>query len=100
VLLAAMAALVPLPVAASDGQPAAQQKTTQTTLKQAVRQQAARTPLRASSARSAQQGSQAKQSTSFFRTPVGLAALAVMVVGTGYAIYSTHHDRITSPGAK
>ncbi|HSK10899.1 MAG TPA: hypothetical protein VK911_15060 [Vicinamibacterales bacterium] len=37
-------------------------------------------------------------SPSFFRTPVGVAVLAVIAVGSGYAIYSASNDRIKSPG--
>jgi len=32
-------------------------------------------------------------SRSFFRSPTGMAAIALMVVGGGYAIYSAHHDQ-------
>ncbi len=35
-------------------------------------------------------------SASFFRTPLGLAVIAVVGAGTGYAIYSSQHDRIHS----
>ena len=38
------------------------------------------------------------QDRSFFKTGPGILALAVMVIGTGYAIYSTQNDRIKSPG--
>jgi hypothetical protein len=38
------------------------------------------------------------QDRSFFKTGPGILALAVMVAGTGYAIYSTQNDRIKSPG--
>jgi hypothetical protein len=48
--------------------------------------------------RSEQSASPAKQSPSFFKTPAGVAVLAVVGAGTGYAIYSAQHDRIHSPG--
>jgi hypothetical protein len=35
-------------------------------------------------------------SASFFRTPLGLAVIAVVGAGTGYAVYSAKHDRIHS----
>lgn len=38
------------------------------------------------------------QDRSFFKTGPGILVLAVMAVGTGYAIYSTQNDRIKSPG--
>lgn len=110
VLVGVMAALVPLPVAARESQPATNaNKTTERSLRQVVAQEAARTPLqpavartseRASTARTATQDNPSKQSPAFFKTPVGIAALAVMVLGTGYAIYSTQHDKITSPAKK
>jgi hypothetical protein len=36
------------------------------------------------------------QSPSFFRTPLGLAVIAVVGAGSAYAIYSAQHDRIHS----
>ena len=32
----------------------------------------------------------------FFRSPAGIACLAVIAAGTGYALYSASHDRIHS----
>jgi hypothetical protein len=52
---------------------------------------------RRSGARKAAQPTQG-QDRSFFKTGPGIVAIAVMVVGTGYAIYSTQNDRIKSPG--
>jgi hypothetical protein len=37
---------------------------------------------------------QATKTGSFFKTRTGVAVLVVMAVGTGYALYSTSHDRI------
>ena len=37
-------------------------------------------------------------SSSFFKTPAGIITLAVVGAGVGYALYSTSHDRIKSPG--
>jgi hypothetical protein len=37
---------------------------------------------------------QATKTGSFFKTRTGVAVLAVMAVGTGYALYSVKHDRI------
>jgi hypothetical protein len=37
-------------------------------------------------------------SKSFFKTPIGVVVLAVMAAGTGYAIYSSSHDRIAPTG--
>ncbi len=35
------------------------------------------------------------ESKSFFRTPAGVAVLAVVGAGVGYTLYSIKHDRIT-----
>jgi hypothetical protein len=35
-------------------------------------------------------------STSFFKSPAGIATILVVAIGTGFAIYSTKHDRIHS----
>jgi hypothetical protein len=37
-------------------------------------------------------------SESFFRSPKGVAVIVLMAVGTGYAIYSAHSERIANPG--
>jgi len=52
---------------------------------------------RATPVRRAEQSTASKQSASFFRTKPGAVALAVMIAGSGYALYSVSHDRITSP---
>jgi hypothetical protein len=43
------------------------------------------------------QGTPGADSPAFFKTGPGIAVLAVMAVGAGFAIYSTQHDRIHSP---
>jgi hypothetical protein len=35
-------------------------------------------------------------STSFFKTPAGIATLVVVALGTGFAVYTARHDRIHS----
>lgn len=48
-----------------------------------------------------QQAGQADlRSASFFKRPVGIVLLVTMAIGTGYALYSTQHDRVSSPGKK
>ena len=44
------------------------------------------------------QTSPAGSSPGFFKSGPGMVAIAVMAVGTGYALYSASHDRIHSPG--
>ena len=34
----------------------------------------------------------------FFKTPAGVAVLAIVAAGVGYAVYSAHHDRIPPQG--
>ena len=94
-------ALIPLPVAASEA-PATKAKTTsQVSLKEGASRAAARIPLApAGRARRAEQDTPGKDSPAFFKTPAGALALAVMVVGVGYALYSAKNDRITSPAKK
>lgn len=102
VLLVLAVALIPLPVAASEATPASKAKTTsQVSLKDGAARAAARTPLApAGRARRAEQDTAGKESPRFFKTRGGVVALAVMVVGVGYALYSAKDDRITSPAKK
>lgn len=48
--------------------------------------------------RAAQDTSAAKESPAFFKSGTGITVLAVLAAGVGYALYSTSHDRIHSPG--
>ena len=111
-LLVLAGALIPLPVAASEAGPV---HTTPTaaqavTLHQAVAREAARAaaeaPLASGSlAPESKQHKRADQSNgngamNFFKTRPGVIILAVMAAGTGYAVYSANHDKITSPGRK
>ena len=73
-------------------------KTSQVSLKEGATRAAARTPLAsAPRASRAAQDTAAKDSPGFFKTKGGAVALAVMVLGVGYALYSAQNDRITSP---
>jgi hypothetical protein len=109
-MLALALALIPLPVAASEASsgtpaasgpaaaPATNAKTLQVSLKDGAARAAARTPLApAARARRGDQDAVGKDSPGFFKTKGGAVALAVMVLGVGYALYSTKNDRITSP---
>lgn len=97
VLLAVAAALVPLPVAASDTKPAPKAKTIQASMQEMVARDVAAAPTRVATRRAEQSG-QSKESMAFFKTKPGMIALAVMIGGTGYALYSTKHDRVHSVG--
>ena len=48
--------------------------------------------------RSDQSANPAAESPSFFKTKTGVLVLAAFGIGAGYAIYSSSHDRISSPG--
>jgi hypothetical protein len=51
----------------------------------------------AAPAQTAQQGTaMAPESKSFFKTPLGVAVIAIVGSGTAYAVYSFQHDRIHS----
>jgi hypothetical protein len=106
VFVALVAALPPLPVAAASDQavPAAstaKPKTLQSAVHAAaVRESAVVAAPRAKAAKRADQSGASKQSPGFFRTGAGAVALAVMIVGSGYAIYSASHDKINSAGRK
>lgn len=97
ILLAVVASLVPLPaLAAEKGTDPKPGVITAAVNRIAV---ADVTPerTRVKAARSAQPAD-AQRSGSFFRSKPGILALAVMVAGVGYALYSAKEDRITSPG--
>jgi hypothetical protein len=98
--LALAASLIALPAAANETQSAPKAKTEQVSLRQAASKaasHAAATAPRSRKSARAEQSSPTRQSTSWFKTTPGIIALSVMVIGTGYAIYSTQNDRITSP---
>jgi hypothetical protein len=100
-LLVLTAALIPLPVAASEAAPAQTTPTAKTSLHEAVARaavKAAKAPIARTSERRADKAD--KGTAAFFKSGPGIAVLAVMAVGTGYAIYSANHDKITSPGRK
>ena len=101
--LALAAALIALPVAASEATPAAgtaKAPVSQVSLRQTAARAAARTPLARTTDARASQAPAPKDSGSFFKSRRGAIAIAVMAAGTGYALYSAKHDRITSPAKK
>ncbi len=95
--------VIPLPGLAAD----ASQPTAPPGLRASIARIAASTPLNAppgtpkASARHSEETGQTGQaelgSPSFFRTPVGVAVIAVVGAGAAYAVYSAKHDRIRSP---
>lgn len=99
VLLAVTAALIPVPAIGADTKPAPNVKTIRASMQEAVAREAAKSPA-VRRAKRAEQDNPSGQSGNFFKTGPGIAALAVMAAGTGYAIYSASHDRIHSAGKK
>ncbi len=53
-------------------------------------------PTRAARDEQPKPGDELAGSSAFFTQPLGIAILATLAVGTGYAIYSASHDRIRS----
>jgi hypothetical protein len=100
VLLAIITTLSPLPAAASDALTAEKAPTIKTSMETIVARDLTATPARPAVVRPARQGQSPGGSPGFFKSRPGMIALVVMVAGTGYALYSAQHDRITSAGKK
>ena len=94
VALAAVLAMVPLPVMAGPppGAPAVPAP-----IQASVAAIVASQPLAATPHAAAQTAPTDTGSVSFFKKPIGVAVLAVFAAGVGYAVYSTSHDRVKSP---
>ncbi|HEY2435363.1 MAG TPA: hypothetical protein VGI12_22025 [Vicinamibacterales bacterium] len=101
-MLAIAVTLVPLPLLAADHATAAPAQPLKASIAtHAKRDVLATTPTQTTAARSAKDQAPAQRSgdphsAGFFRSPAGIACLAVIAGGTGYAIYSASHDRIHS----
>jgi hypothetical protein len=88
-------ALATVPLAAAEAAP---QTPPAVNLKAAVQKAASTERLSTTTSPQASQpaGTPDLQSPSFFKTPLGLAVIAVVGAGSAYAIYSAQHDRIHS----
>jgi len=90
-VLALIVAAMPLPSAA--GQP--DQPNARPGLKASIPAAVRATAAKAHGNVAEEQATGAQlQSKSFFKTPAGMAVVAIMGAGVGYAIYSASHDRI------
>jgi hypothetical protein len=98
--LVTIAALIPLPAAASDTATTPSPPTIRKSMEKIGVRDVAAKPVRKDVARDDRQGSSAGSSPGFFKTKPGIIALAVMGAGVGYALYSAQNDRIHSPGKK
>ena len=97
--LVVIAALIPLPVAASDTTTTSSPPTITASMKKIVVREVTAQPAHKDAARKDdRQGSSPGGSTGFFKSKPAMVALVVMAAGTGYALYSAQHDRIHSPG--
>ena len=99
IALALAVALAPLPALAGEATPTAKPETGLSASAQkiaateAYRVQPQTTRVQESGWTNPERGS-----GSFFKSPAGILTLIVVGVGTGYALYSTSHDRVKSPG--
>ena len=98
--LVVIAALLPLPAAASDTATTPSPPTIKASMERFIVPDVTAKPARKDAARDGRQGSSAGSSPGFFKTKPGIIALAVMGAGVGYALYSAQNDRIHSPGKK
>lgn len=92
-VLAAAVTLAPLPLAAADDPSPPGLRASALRISSAERLV---TPAPAEAKRTQATGEVDLKSGSFFKTPTGIVLIAVLAAGTGYAIYSTSHDRIKS----
>jgi len=93
-VVALMLAATPLPAFAGEPPAPAPPRPSLDVL---VKQAAAATPLAPARAQTATTTKTDFGSPSFFKKPAGIAVLAALAAGVGYALYSTQHDRVTSP---
>ena len=98
-LVALVATTAPLPCAAQG----ATQPTARPGLKASIATAAttlafAKPAPRAEAARQANGEAKSPASKTFFKTPAGIAVLAIVAAGVGYAVYSAHHDRTPVTG--
>jgi hypothetical protein len=100
VALALLASLVPLPALAGDTSRAPKPQTLQAAIAKAAAQEAPKVSRAASKAvvQTAGTDNPDLSKWAFFKSPVGVAVIGILAVGTGYALYSTKHDRILAPG--
>ena len=98
IALAVIATLAPLPVLAAEAGSSHKPGPIRASVaKISVKDTQKMPAARRSDARGATQSGPG-QDRSFFKTGPGILAIVVMAAGAGYAIYSTQHDRIKSPG--
>lgn len=99
IALAVVVALAPLPAFAGESTPPAKPGTGLTASAERIAAaEAFRVQPQAARAQESGWTNPDRGSTNFFKSPAGILTLVVVGVGTGYALYSTSHDRVKSPG--
>ena len=97
VIVALLATTFAPAMAASQGPPPDSPSFSTKSITKMVANSAPDSRLRTDTAKTAPEApkkAQATKSGSFFKTRTGLVVIAVMAVGTGYALYSAKEDRI------
>jgi len=99
-MLAIAVTLVPLPLLAADSVTAAPAQPLKASIATHAKREALASTSKPSTASSAAKGTRAQSNDphgqGFFRSPTGIACLAVIAAGSAYAFYSASHDRIHS----
>jgi hypothetical protein len=99
-MLAIAVTLVPLPLLAADNAAAAPAQPLKASITTHAKRDVLASVPKPSTASSAKSGTRAQSNDphtqGFFKSPAGIACLAVIAAGTGYAFYSASHDRIHS----
>ncbi len=94
-VLALVVAAVPLPCGAQQVGPTPQKPGLKASIQPAVTMMAAKPATRVK-AQATTDSTSRVGSGSFFKTPAGVAVLAIVAAGAGFAVYSASHDRIHS----
>jgi hypothetical protein len=98
-MLAIAVTLVPLPLFAADPAAAASAQPLKASIAMHAKRDALVTTVKQSAPKAQSAMRMQKndpQQPGFFRSPAGIACLAVIAAGTGYALFSASHDRIHS----
>ena len=97
-IVAAAIALAPLPVMAGPASSSPTSHGIRASIQKAVSAELKTSVDSSASTRNAAAAQADLSTPNFFKTPAGIITLVAIGVGVGYAIYSTSHDRVKSPG--
>ena len=97
VLVLAVGAAPPNCLAAEPADPPQSSPTLAAAIQQAVQQESGKVAKVSPNAARQSGAPAAAEPGGFFKTKTGVITLVLFAVGTGYALYSTSHDRIKSP---